>query len=509
MRRSRVHHRSAAAARAAVLEKLTRAALIAVVLGASAATRAQVSPPEAAPASEVTPGDAMPADAPGTVAPKSDPDCPFRAHRALGAPTWLRFGLEQRTRFEHLSNDYRGAVPTDANGVFLRTLVSVGVDLAPASLGLEVQDSRAYASADAALNDTFVNPLEILRATAGLSFRDVFRAGDTLSLTLGRQTLDFGSRRLIARNGYRNTINGFTGLDAVWARDDGTALRLIAVMPVTRAPSTRPAIDDNAVRIDRENPRAWLGAAGFETGWARREIRLDGYVIALVERDSADTDTSDRRLVTPGARLRRAARPAQLSFEAEGAAQLGRSHASRAPDDVSELTHFAYLFHGAIGYQLAGWAQPHFFVLYDHASGDRSPRDGQNGRFDSLFGARVFDYGPTGMFGALARSNLRSPGARVKVTPHPTISAESTYRLAWLAQPKDAWTTAGLRDETGDSETFLGHQLDGRVAVTPWSDNLALEVGAALFARGTFARTAPAGRSDATGYFYLQLTAKV
>ena len=74
--------------------------------------------------------------------PRAEERRPWRAHEALGV-SWLRFGLEQRTRVEHLHNDLRVANPGDATGLFLRTLLSVEVRLAPVRAFVEVADARA------------------------------------------------------------------------------------------------------------------------------------------------------------------------------------------------------------------------------------------------------------------------------------------------------------------------------------------------------------------------------
>ena len=71
------------------------------------------------------------------------------------------------------------------------------------------------------------NPVR--RVYLGTRTEDTLRDGDTLAFTLGRQTIDIGSRRFVARNRYRNTINSFTGVDWWW-KSDGTSVRNRALL---------------------------------------------------------------------------------------------------------------------------------------------------------------------------------------------------------------------------------------------------------------------------------------
>lgn len=103
--------------------------------------------------------------------------------------------------------------------------------------GSELADSRGYVSDDPALNSSAVNTLELLQAYVALTGTDVIAPGDYTDLTFGRLTLDLGSRRLVARNSYRNTINGFTGIDAQWLTPGRHSLRAFAAMPVIRRPT--------------------------------------------------------------------------------------------------------------------------------------------------------------------------------------------------------------------------------------------------------------------------------
>lgn len=144
---------------------------------------------------------------------------------------------------------------------------------------------------------------------------------------------------------------------------------------------------------------------------------------------------------------------------------------------------------------------------FDYASGDNDPNDGKNNRFDTLFGTRRFEFGPTSIYGAFARSNLISPGIRLQVKPADRVSGFAGYRANWLASDRDAWTTANVIDLSGLSGRFLGHQVEVRVRWDPVQRNLRLEIGIAHLFQGGFARNAPnaSGKGYST-YYYVRST---
>ncbi|MDN5849734.1 MAG: alginate export family protein, partial [Nitrococcus sp.] len=146
-----------------------------------------------------------------------------------------------------------------------------------------------------------------------------------------------------------------------------------------------------------------------------------------------------------------------------------------------------------------------FVLEYDYASGDEDPNDGENNRFDSLFGALRSDFGPTGIYLALTRSNISSPGARIQVEPSPNLDAFVGYRAVWLASDRDALPSAGVRDPSGGSGAFVGHQVEARVRATILPENLDLELGGAYLIDGRFLKDAPnAAGNGNTAYFYSQ-----
>jgi hypothetical protein len=105
----------------------------------------------------------------------------------------------------------------------------------------------------------------------------------------------------------------------------------------------------------------------------------------------------------------------------------------------------------------SGQGQAELLAQFNYASGDNDPNDGKNNRFDTLFGARRFEFGPTSIYGAFSRCNLISPGIRLQVKPPGRVSGFTGYRVNWLASDRDAWMTANVVDPSGLSGSFLGH----------------------------------------------------
>jgi hypothetical protein len=433
---------------------------------------------------------------------------PWRADEALGVP-WLGFGVEHRVRVESLGNDFRAAHEGDAQAVSMRTLLATEVRLRPVYLAAELADSRAWMPTPTPVSTTHVDTLALLRAQLVVRGTGVLRRGDTASIAIGRMTIDLGSRRLIARNEFRNTINAFTGVDMQWTSPRGAQLRGLVVMPVQRRPGDEPALRDNRFALDRENVHALVWAVAVASRPLFDRSTVEAQVIGLHERDGGRSPSSERQLATPVVRWIRPPTAGELDYQLEAMAQLGRSRASPAATDTADLVHLAWAAHGSVGFRFDRRWAPRVVLAYDHASGDAAPDDRANNRFDPLFGARRFDFGPTGIYGVIARSNLASPTARLELQPRPTIDALAAYRAMWLASPRDAWTTAGVRDERGRAGRFIGHHLEARVRWHAQPGNLSFDLGGALLLRGGFARRAPGGRDAPAAYFYLQITVTI
>ncbi len=437
------------------------------------------------------------------------PPAPLAA--VLHPPSWLTLHLTHRVHGELLRDSFRQANHgPDSFALWQRTILLATITDGPGSLSLEAMDARGWTDTDTLANNTMVNPIDLLQANLALTAKHALRQGDSLRVTLGRMTLDVGNRRLVARNRFRNTINGFNGVDALWqprGKADSHALRVFAVVPVLRRPTDSMALADGELRIDRENTNAVLTGV-----WHNQNVAgaaLEFYALGFAERDGT-LATSNRRLLTLGTRVVRNKAPGKVDFEVEAMAQLGRSHASTDATDITDLAHRAAAAHGEVGYTLRHALAPRLSTFIDAATGDGSPTDGKNGRFDPLFGARRFDLGPTGSFGALARSNLLSPGVRVDAAHGKRVAGFVAYRPAWLASAKDSWTGGNLRDKSGDAGRFIGQQFEASVRYDLPRYFLSLELGGAILVPGDFAKTVTATSAtpvrDATKYGYAMAT---
>lgn len=422
-------------------------------------------------------------------------------------PSWLHLGIEHRNRFEHLQRDFRVTGRGPATLIALRTLAIAELRLSPIVVVAEVQDSRAPASATTSLSSSLVDPIDLLQGYVGLRDESTDTTAGATTLKLGRFTLDFASRRLVTRNAFRNTINAFSGIDVARVTPTGHRLRAFTVVPVTREPSAPDDLVDHRVARDHENLDVLLWGAGYGAPrLTTAALDVEGYVIGLHERDGPAYSSANRQLVTHGVRVVRAPAPGRFDLQIEGMVQLGQSRTSVARTDIDDRVHAAWSTHVSVGYQFDARWTPRPVLVHDFASGDRSPADDRNGRFDPLFGGRRSEFGPTSVMGTVARSNLDSPGFRLELGPHRRVDAFVAYRLFWLAAARDAWTTAGLRDDSGHSGRFVGQQAEGRVRWQALPENLALECGAAWLVRGAFARDAPGADDAPTAFVYTQLT---
>ena len=402
-----------------------------------------------------------------------------------------------RLRYEHMDNTFRIVGPEQDELLVSRLRLHARVTGERFYGGLEIEDSRAWLDQDLTpVGTDDVNVLEPLRVYAG------YRT-DKIDVQVGRMTMDVGSRRFVARNRTRNTTNAFTGIDVRWTLPEGRGLRAFLTMPVARLPNNleRDRLRNNKFELDQEHKeRVFWGlylsgvrlAADFDTDW---------YLLGIKEEDRPLVPTRNTDFLTAGLRVRKAADT--WAFEFESAYQFGTTRASILPSDVTELDHRAWFAHAELSSDLPGKWKPTLILRMDYASGDKDPDDGEFNRFDTLFGARRWEFGVTGLYGVFARSNIVSPGVGIRMKPNPAFDVRFDYRPGWLASDRDFLTTAVLRDRDGNSGSFVGHQLELRLRWVPPAGILSFDLSTAYLDKGEFLENVPlAPPGDHVFYWY-------
>lgn len=404
-----------------------------------------------------------------------------------------------RIRYELLEGQYRPALPSRDDAITAQTAIAAEYRTGAFRIGGELIDSRAYlADAPGALSTSEVNAVELSQAYIGASLGDV-------SVTAGRFHLNLGSRRLSARNAFRNTINSFTGLRADWKGARGDTLTAFYTLPHTRLPNDRAGLTGNRVRWDRESFDLTFWGAHYTRPDAIGDIRLEANVFGLNERDGDNGATRNRQLITAGARLVRPPKAGRIDMDMEGAWQTGSIRASLAATAPRQDVR-AFFVHAEAGYTFEGSAKPRVSLMLDIASGD-DPRDGKFSRFDTLFGARRWEFGPSGIFGALARTNIIAPGLRVEAEPAPGWDVMTLWRPAWIYDRRDRFSNSGPTDASGTSGRFVGHMLEVRIGRWLIDKTLRLEAGTAVLTSGALLDNAPgAPQFGDTRYAYGQMT---
>jgi hypothetical protein len=279
-------------------------------------------------------------------------------------------------------------------------------------------------------------------------------------------------------------------------------------LPHFREPTDRAGILSNSVEWDHEGLDAQLFGAIFTKANIFGGI-WETYGYGFIERDDGTQlegiQTRDRRLFTPGFRLYRVPQAGQFDHELEAIYQIGTARNSTAITDVTDVPVSAYFLHAEGGYTFDAPWTPRISVHYDHASGDgRSPNS--FGRFDTLFGARRFDYGPTSLYGAVQRANLISPGVRFEIAPSADWDFFVDYRGLWLEDRTDSFAATGVRDRTGQSGNFAGQQIEGRARHWLVPGSVLVDTGVAYLIKGRFLETAPNAPRNTGDTIYGYLT---
>ncbi len=449
---------------------------------------------------------AAPAISAQEAAPETESSDAWRLQEALGLPDTVRVEGHIRPRYEALANPFVAGRTRDDEFLGLQTQIRAEVDFGDFTLGGELLDHRFIAGNETGAAPGEIDTLEPAQLYLSWRPKDFLAAGAKINLQAGRFTMDVGSRRLVARANFRSLLQSFDGVHAVWTSPTDLTVTLAAVAPVSREPSDAASAIDNEVALNHTQDNTRLLIAHLDAPLPH-DMRGELYLYDLDESDSSDADTRDRDLSTLGLRLHKQPSDGQFDFDIEFAHQTGSVHAAAAPTDLTPLDHDAQMAHLEAGYSFDAMWSPRLAVQYDYATGDNAPTDAANERFDSLFGDRSFEFGPTSLFGFISRTNLSSPGIRLEVTPSEISDAYVMLRQINLESATDSLANTSVRDASGGSGDDAGLQIEGRYRHWLVEDSLRLSLGAALLLQGDFLESAPnsTGLGDPV-YGYTELT---
>ncbi len=404
-----------------------------------------------------------------------------------------------RVRGEALDGQPRVDTASNDHAVFLRVRLAASYASGPFAIGGEVIDSRAYFEPrGSTVSSSEVNALEPVQAWLQIA------PTENAKLRLGRFTMNLGSGRLVVDENFRNTTNGFSGAKFDWGNKAGDALTAFWTMPQQRLPDDDAGIRSDRLVRDRERTALqFYGAIGTKAGVLGGD--LEGYAFRLQERDARGFLTRNRRLWTVGGRLATSAAPRRADYELEAAWQSGTARATSLATDVTDRRVSAVFVHGGLGYGLPGAWKPRLRVAADYASGTSGGN--RIGRFDTLYGARSFEFAPSGLYGEVARANLISVETRLELVPTSRTDVYVAVRPLWLTDATDSFGQTGVRDVTGASGRQVGTQFEARARWWAIPERIRMAAGGVYFAKGRFLRDAPnAPATGDTRYVYAEIT---
>ncbi len=426
------------------------------------------------------------------------------------------FDVEETVRFEAFNNgrDFNDSVNDDNDDTWVLNRFRLGVALKPTrwlKVYGQMQDTREWDSDRPNIPGIRGNQgddnFDLRQAYVELSDYRTFPLG----LTLGRQSVSYGDKRLIADPAWN--IFGRTF--------DGARLRLQATKFWAEAFALRAVQIKDEVFNDSDAADNLFGLYTSNTLVPWQDLDL-----YWIYRDKGDeqpdldpTTTIDpdgtwngpaQRIHTVGTRWK--SKPAALQgwdYTVEVAYQWGTLWQTNRL--TTELDHRAWAMHASAGYtfEKAAW-RPRIGLEYDYASGDQDPNDSESQSFQNLFPS---NHAPYGYIDEFAWRNLHDARLQLNVRPLKTVDVEVSYHAFWLAETTDYWYRSNgistLRTTTPDgrnvrtigADNFAGHEIDVVVKWTParW---FSLEGGYCHFFPGEYLRQT--GPSDGADFAYAQ-----
>ena len=378
-----------------------------------------------------------------------------------------------RVRYESLNNPI---FPTSSTAreqsnqrLSTRFIVNSTVSYQNLAATIEIRDSRVFLDEnDPTLTANQVNTLEPTQFF--ITYKPERESGlyEVSAIKVGRMELDYGSRRLLAKTAYRNATNSYDGI-VVEARVADWQVHGVYVLPVSRFPTDSESLDGNERAFDKSfSERKFFGVYAASKD---NNVKLQSYW--LKEDDSEALATKNRDLYTLSVDYTQPFNNG-LIINIEVVGQTGTSYQTASANDTDEKDVRAYMLFGYVGKQITD--NTFLRAEVDYISGDNDTSDDTISDFDTLYGVRRFDFGPTDVYQAMPRRNLKAVGLRSVSKPAKAHNIMLGYKAMWYQKAPQ------------DVNSFIGHQVEARwrYQVRP---ELRLVLGGAYLKKGEgFAR---------------------
>ena len=335
-----------------------------------------------------------------------------------------------------------------------------------------------------------------------------------LGITVGRQTISYGERRLLADSQWSNFGRTF----------DAAKLRVQTEKFWVDAFVGRPVQIKEHIFNDSD---AADHIAGFYASTeALGPQTTDLFYIYRAKADLQPDLDPTNRIDARGSSLGNAQRVSTIGtrWKSQAGALHGWDYGIEAAFQWGEvwngdrttprLDQRAAAVHveGGHTFEHMSW-RPRLGLEYNYATGDKDPNDGESESFQNLYPSNHEKYGYIDEF---SWRNLHNARVQFNVRPAKTVDVELSYHAFWLAATSDYWYRSNgfsaLRTKTPDgrdvraigANNFAGQELDFVVKWKPvkW---LNIDAGYSHFFAGDYLRDTGPGDDADLGYVQTQI----